>query len=67
VLLRFKDDATTSAVLRKVQESGEAWMSGTRWEGRSAIRISVSNWRTNEDDVVRTVAAFARAVEEIDT
>ena len=66
VLFRFKDDATTSAVLRKVQESGEAWMSGTRWEGRSAIRISVSNWRTNEDDVVRTVAAFARAVEEID-
>jgi glutamate/tyrosine decarboxylase-like PLP-dependent enzyme len=64
VLFRFADDATTSAVLRRVQESGEAWMSGTVWDGRAAIRISVSNWRTGSDDVARTVAAFERAVAE---
>ena len=63
VLLRFEDDETTRAVLRGVQESGDAWMSGTSWDGRDAIRISVSNWRTNDDDVARTVAAFARALE----
>jgi len=62
VLLRFEDDATTNAVLRAVQDSGEAWMSGTNWTGRSAIRISVSNWRTSEEDVARTVAAFERAL-----
>jgi glutamate/tyrosine decarboxylase-like PLP-dependent enzyme len=62
VLFRFGDDATTSAVLAAVQESGEAWMSGTTWEGRAAIRISVSNWRTSDEDVARTVAAFRRAV-----
>ncbi len=62
VLLRFEDDTATSRVLAAVQESGEAWMSGTTWEGRAAIRISVSNWRTSDDDVARTVAAFARAV-----
>lgn len=62
VLLRFEDDATTNAVLRAVQESGEAWMSGTSWNGRAAIRISVSNWRTSDEDVTRTVAAFERAV-----
>ena len=38
-----------------VQDSGEAWMSGTTWDGRAAIRISVSNWRTSDDDVARTV------------
>jgi glutamate/tyrosine decarboxylase-like PLP-dependent enzyme len=65
VLLRFGDDATTSRVLAAVQESGEAWMSGTTWDGRAAIRISVSNWRTSGDDVERTVSAFARAVEEV--
>jgi glutamate/tyrosine decarboxylase-like PLP-dependent enzyme len=65
VLLRFEDDATTNAVLEAVQESGEAWMSGTRWDGRAAIRISVSNWRTSDDDVDRTVAAFTRATEVV--
>jgi hypothetical protein len=43
-----------------VQESGEAWMSGTTRDGRAAIRISVSNWQTTDDDVERTHAAYAR-------
>ena len=62
VLFRFEDDATTTAVLAHVQESGEAWMGGTIWDGRSAIRLSVSNWRTTEVDIGRTVAAFERAL-----
>jgi hypothetical protein len=33
-------------------------MSGTVWDGRPAIRISVSNWQTSDDDVERTLAAF---------
>jgi glutamate/tyrosine decarboxylase-like PLP-dependent enzyme len=58
VLFRFSDDARTEAVLAGVQASGEAWMSGTVWDGRPAIRISISNWQTTEDDVERTLAAF---------
>lgn len=61
VLFRFADDAATNAVLAAVQASGEAWMSGTTWDGRAAIRLSVSNWRTTEADIDRTIAAFARA------
>jgi glutamate/tyrosine decarboxylase-like PLP-dependent enzyme len=62
VLFRFADDATTRSVLDSVQRSGEAWMSGTTWDGRFAIRISVSNWRTSDEDVARTVGAFERAL-----
>lgn len=62
VLFRFADDETTSAVLARVQGSGEAWMGGTEWDGRAAIRVSVSNWRTSEEDIDRTVAAFERAL-----
>jgi glutamate/tyrosine decarboxylase-like PLP-dependent enzyme len=62
VLFRFADDDTTNAVMRAVQDSGEAWMSGTTWDGRAAIRISVSNWRTSDDDVARTVQAFEDAL-----
>jgi len=36
-------------------------MGGTVWDGRRAIRISVSNWQTSDNDVARTVAAFAAA------
>ena len=62
VLFRFRDDEATSAALAEVQASGEAWMSGTTWDGRAAIRLSVSNWRTTERDIARTVAAFERAL-----
>jgi glutamate/tyrosine decarboxylase-like PLP-dependent enzyme len=62
VLFRFADDETTSAALADVQDGGEAWMSGTTWDGRPAIRLSVSNWRTTEADIDRTIAAFAHAL-----
>ncbi|HJR93815.1 MAG TPA: aminotransferase class V-fold PLP-dependent enzyme, partial [Gaiellaceae bacterium] len=62
VLFRFEDDAATNALLASVQASGEAWMSGTIWDGRAAIRLSVSNWRTTEADIDRAVAAFEAAL-----
>ena len=62
VLFRFADDDATRDAVATVQASGEAWMSGTVWEGRAAIRLSVSNWRTTDADIDRTVAAFAAAV-----
>jgi glutamate/tyrosine decarboxylase-like PLP-dependent enzyme len=61
VLFRFEDDETTLATLEAVQRSGEAWMGGTTWEERAAIRIAVSNWRTTDADIERTVAAFEAA------
>ena len=62
VLFRFADDHATSAILAAVQASGEAWMAGTVWDGRAAIRLSVSNWRTSERDIERTLAAFRSAL-----
>jgi glutamate/tyrosine decarboxylase-like PLP-dependent enzyme len=61
VLVRFEDDERTLAILAAVQDEGEAWMSPTTWDGRKTIRMSVVVWRTNESDVARTIAAFARA------
>jgi glutamate/tyrosine decarboxylase-like PLP-dependent enzyme len=62
VLFRFEANKRTDEVVRRVQDSGEAWLSGTVWDGRRAIRISVSNWQTSDDDVDRAVAAFRAAV-----
>ena len=62
VLFRFDSDERTTEILERVQETGEAWMSGTVWQDRQAIRLSVSNWQTSDDDIDRTIAAFRAAV-----
>jgi glutamate/tyrosine decarboxylase-like PLP-dependent enzyme len=54
-------DGHTHRVLERLQNEGTCWMSGTTWDGRAAVRISVSNWSTNADDVDRSVAAMLRA------
>ena len=61
VLFRFDSDERTDDVLRRVQESGAVWMSGTTWDGRKAIRVSVSNWQTGEEEIELAVEAFATA------
>jgi glutamate/tyrosine decarboxylase-like PLP-dependent enzyme len=67
VLVRFTPsdggdvDAFTRAVMTRVQDEGEAWMGGTTWQGKAAIRISISNWSTTEADIDRTVDAMLRA------
>jgi glutamate/tyrosine decarboxylase-like PLP-dependent enzyme len=63
VLFRFEDDERTDAALRAVQASGDAWMSGTTWDGRKAIRVSVSNWQTGDRETDLVVDAFRRAVD----
>jgi glutamate/tyrosine decarboxylase-like PLP-dependent enzyme len=59
VLFRFETDEQTQSMLAAVQAGGEAWMGGTVWDGRPAIRISVSSWQTTDADVERTLAAYA--------
>jgi glutamate/tyrosine decarboxylase-like PLP-dependent enzyme len=66
VLVRFTSagggdpDAFTREVIRRVQEDGTLWLSGTTWHGMAAMRISVSNWSTTQADVDRSVAAILR-------
>ena len=64
VLFRFDTDERTREALHAVQESGEAWLSGTTWDDRPAIRVSVSNWQTSDGDIERLVEAFRAAVTE---
>ncbi|MFG1814453.1 pyridoxal phosphate-dependent decarboxylase family protein [Kribbella sp. NPDC049174] len=64
VLVRFgDDDELTRAVVRAVQQEGTCWMSGTTWQGKAAMRISVSNWTTDEDDIDRSAAAVLRCLD----
>lgn len=61
VLVRFGDsDETTRAVIDGVQRDGTCWMGGTVWNGRAAMRISVSNATTTEADVDASADAVVR-------
>ncbi|MFI5912311.1 pyridoxal phosphate-dependent decarboxylase family protein [Dactylosporangium sp. NPDC051541] len=62
VCVAFGDDDRTAAVTRALLAEGRAWMSGSRWRGRTILRISVSNWSTDATDIEESLAAVRRAV-----
>ena len=69
-LLRFLDgggnhDRRTDAVIARLQAEGTAWFGGTTWDGIRAMRVSVCNWRTTEEDVSRTIDAVKRVLSEV--
>jgi hypothetical protein len=62
VLVRFgDDDELTRATVKGVQEDGTCWLSGTVSQDKAVMRISVSNWRTSDDDVERSAGAILEA------
>ncbi|MBT2536784.1 pyridoxal-dependent decarboxylase [Arthrobacter sp. ISL-69] len=62
VSLAFGDDAKTRAVTARIIADGLVWMSGSRWKGRDVLRISVSNWTTDDGDVQVAVEAVRTAL-----
>ena len=54
-------DAATREALRVIQEERVCWLGGTRWRDMDAMRISVSNWSTTENDVDRSADSIIRA------
>ncbi len=62
VVLAVGDEDRTRAVGAAILADGDTWISGSLWHGRAVLRVSVSNWSTDADDVARTLAAVRRAV-----
>jgi glutamate/tyrosine decarboxylase-like PLP-dependent enzyme len=61
VCAAFETDARTREVTSRLLMDGTTWMSGSRWHGRDVMRVSVSNWSTDDDDVRASVDAVRRA------
>jgi glutamate/tyrosine decarboxylase-like PLP-dependent enzyme len=64
VLVSFGDAEATRRVIAALQAEGTCWCGPTQWQGRTAMRISVSSWATTEDDVERSLAAMLRVARE---
>ena len=61
VLVSFGSPEVTRATVARIQEDGVLWCGATEWQGRTAMRISVSSWATTEDDVRMSLDAIDRA------
>jgi glutamate/tyrosine decarboxylase-like PLP-dependent enzyme len=64
VLVSFGNAEITGKVIRAVQEDGTCWCGGTVWQGKPAMRVSVSSWATTEADVEVSLEAILRIARE---
>ena len=60
VLVSFGDAETTNKIISEIQRDGTCWCGGTVWQGKTAMRISVSSWATTDEDVEKSLEAIIR-------
>jgi glutamate/tyrosine decarboxylase-like PLP-dependent enzyme len=64
VLVSFGDAEKTLRTIARLQAEGTCWCGSTVWQGKTAMRISVSSWATTKEDVERSLAAMLKAAQE---
>ena len=60
VLVSLGDEWKTNRIIDELQRDGTCWCGGTVWQGKTAMRISTSNWSTTDDDVQKCLDAMIR-------
>lgn len=63
VLVRCGDDERTARVRQAVLDTEAGWFGATIWRDRPAFRLSLSSWRTTDDDVARLADALIDAAQ----
>ena len=61
VTFAFETDEKTKIIGQRLMDDSSMWISGSRWMGREVLRVSVSNWSTNESDIAVAIDAVRRA------
>lgn len=72
VLVRWLDlggdhDTFNNRLIEAVQSEGSTYFTGTTWHGMRLMRISVSDWATDEDDVDHAISVLTNTVAELAT
>ena len=65
VMVSFGDANITQQVIKQVQEEGVCWCGGTVWQGKTAMRISVSGWNTTDEDVQQSLESILRHAKSV--
>ncbi|MGR9426241.1 pyridoxal phosphate-dependent decarboxylase family protein [Rhizobium leguminosarum] len=61
LVVRYGSDERTAQIRQSVIDTGAGWFGMTVWQGRPALRISLSSWRTEHQDVARLAEALSTA------
>ena len=61
VCFAFESDERTDEICTRLIEDRSIWISGSKWRGQRVLRVSVSNWSTDADDVAIAIEAVRRA------
>jgi glutamate/tyrosine decarboxylase-like PLP-dependent enzyme len=65
VLVSFGSPEITRRVIAGVQRDGTCLCGGTEWQGKVAMRISVSSWATTDQDVEDKIQAILRVADQV--
>lgn len=65
VLVRWGDGASTEALIEAIQADGRVWCGPTQWQGETAMRVSVSSWRTTPDTARQAAEVMVELAERI--
>jgi glutamate/tyrosine decarboxylase-like PLP-dependent enzyme len=55
----------TDEVIAAIAAGGEAFFTGSTWNGIRVMRVSVCNWRTSDSDVQRAIAAVGAVLDRV--
>lgn len=58
VLVRYVDGPTTERLMAALHRDGRVWCGATQWGGATAMRVSVSSWKTDRTAAERAAAAM---------
>ncbi len=64
VLGTLPDDRDVAAFLERVQAGGRIWFGPSKWHGKPAFRLSVSSWRTTDEDIEAAIEEVGRALDD---
>lgn len=65
VLVYYDNDQKTEALINAVQKSGVCWLGGSKWSGKSVMRISVCSYKTTYDDIEKSAAEILRIAKQL--
>ena len=65
VLVRYVDGPTTERLMTALQADGRVWCGATQWDGETAMRISVSSWKTDEAAAVRAAEVMVEVAKAL--
>jgi len=64
VLVSFGSSELNEKIISEIQNDGTCWVGGSKWNGSTVMRISVSSWATTDDDVEKSINVILKIADK---